>query len=256
MLSIREIETYYPESLRAFKRNLMREYLQYKILEIIFNSPQSQVLSFLGGTAVRIVHGNCRFSEDLDFDNWGLDEAMFKVFTREIGRKLELEGYQVEIGNVFKRAFHCYVRIPGILFESGLSQHGAEKVLIRIDTEQQGFDYSSEQVILNKFEVFCRIRVTPAAILLSQKIFAIFNRSRKMGRDFFDALFLFGKTRPDFGFLQFKLDIHDMDCLKKRLLDLCEELDFKALARDVEPFLASPTEAEKVLGFHDYVRQL
>jgi hypothetical protein len=31
MLSIKEIESYYPENLRAFKRSLMREYIQFQI---------------------------------------------------------------------------------------------------------------------------------------------------------------------------------------------------------------------------------
>lgn len=75
MISINQIAQYYPESLRGFKRNILREYLQYKILEIIFNSRLSPKLSFLGGTALRIVHENKRFLEDLDFDNFKLSES-------------------------------------------------------------------------------------------------------------------------------------------------------------------------------------
>ena len=81
MLSINQIEKYYPESLRGFKRNILREYLQYKILDIIFNSRLAPKLSFLGGTALRIVHGNNRFSEDLDFDNFQLTETDFVQLT-------------------------------------------------------------------------------------------------------------------------------------------------------------------------------
>ena len=36
MLDLKQIESFYPEYLRSFKRNLLREYLQYKILEAIF----------------------------------------------------------------------------------------------------------------------------------------------------------------------------------------------------------------------------
>ena len=69
MLSLQEIEKYYPEKLKKFKRNILREYLQYKILQIIFNSEYANKLSFLGGTALKIIYDNSRFSEDLDFDN-------------------------------------------------------------------------------------------------------------------------------------------------------------------------------------------
>lgn len=256
MLNIKEIESYYPENLRAFKRSLMREYLQYKIMEIIFGSKQSECLSFLGGTAIRMLHGNKRFSEDLDFDNFGLKENEFENLATGIHKKLKMEGYNAEIKNVFKNAYHCYVRIPGLLFDSGLSGHKEEKILIQIDTEPQHFDYLPDNLIINKFDVFCRIQVTPPDILLSQKIVAIFNRKRKMGRDFYDTLFLFGKVMPDFDFLRQKIGVQDMAELKERLLSLCKALDFAALARDVGPFLFSAIDAKKVLAFPDYINQI
>jgi len=46
MLSLQEIEKQYPENLRSFKRFILREYLQYKILEIIFESVYSNKLCF------------------------------------------------------------------------------------------------------------------------------------------------------------------------------------------------------------------
>ena len=78
MISIKELEKYYPENLRPFKRFIIREYLQYKILEIVFNSPYANKICFLGGTCLRIVHEQNRFSEDLDFDNFNLTEKEFK----------------------------------------------------------------------------------------------------------------------------------------------------------------------------------
>ncbi|PIW92942.1 MAG: hypothetical protein COZ87_03985, partial [Candidatus Moranbacteria bacterium CG_4_8_14_3_um_filter_43_15] len=116
MLSLAEIEKYYPENIRAFKRNILREYLQYKILQIIFNSKYANKLSFLGGTALRIVHDNARFSEDLDFDNFGLKEKEFDEISQLVKKHLELEGYEVEVRNIFKDAYRCYVRIPKLLF--------------------------------------------------------------------------------------------------------------------------------------------
>lgn len=54
MLDIHQIEQYYPENLRGFRRFILREYLQYKILEIVFNGPHANKLVFLGGTCLRI----------------------------------------------------------------------------------------------------------------------------------------------------------------------------------------------------------
>jgi len=86
MLSLVNIEKYYSPRERPFKRNILREYLQYKILEIIFNSETGRSLAFLGGTALRILYNSNRFSEDLDFDNFGLTEAEFAALAGEVKR--------------------------------------------------------------------------------------------------------------------------------------------------------------------------
>jgi len=254
MIDINQIESFYPVQLRVFKKNLLREYLQYKILEIIFDSNFGEKLSFMGGTAIRIVHGNDRFSEELDFDNFGLTQEDFKKVTGLVKKKLELEGYVVEIRNVFKRAYHCYLKIPEILYKNELSNYKEEKISIRLDTEPQGFTYSPKKVIINKFEVFSRINVTPIDILLAQKIYAIFNRRRAMGRDFYDAVFLSGKTKPNLDYLKLMMKIDGISDLKDKLMVKCEKFDFKRLAEDVEPFLIDPHNSKKVLYFYDYIK--
>lgn len=191
MLSLDQIEQYYPENLRAFKKNILREYLQYKILEIIFNSKLAPKLSFLGGTALRIIYANTRFSEDLDFDNFGLSEPDFSALATEVKKELEKEGYKTEIKNVFKGAYRCYIKMPKILFDNRISGLEEEKILIQIDTAPHNFDYKPDKKILNKFDIFTEISITPLDMLLSQKIYAAFNRKRAKGRDFFDIVFAF-----------------------------------------------------------------
>ena len=253
MLDIKQIESFYPEYLKPFKRNILREYLQYKILEIIFDSKFGEKLSFMGGTAARIIYQNTKFSEDLDFDNLGLEEKDFEHMAGLIQKRLKLEGYVTEIKNVFKGAYRSYIRIADVLFENGLSGHRQEKLLIQVDTEPQGFNYSPDKIILNKFDVFSRVYAVPSDILLSQKIYAIFKRKRAMGRDFYDAVFLLGKTKPNFDYLRLKLKIKDMANLKTRLLSKCRNLDFNHLAKDVEPFLFIPSDSKKILFFCDYI---
>ena len=256
MLSLQEIEKYYPENIRGFKRSLLREYLQYKILQIIFNSKYANKLSFLGGTALCIVHNNTRFSEDLDFDNFGLKEKEFGEISLAVKKQLELEGYKVEIRNVFKSAYRCYVRIPRLLFDSGLSGYVEEKILIQLDTVPHGFHYVPEKVILNKFDVFTEISVTPVDIILSQKIFAIFNRMALKGRDFYDAVFLLSKTRPNYDYLQLKLKIKNGQDLKEKLMALDDQTNFRELAKDVEAFLFNPADSKKVTLFVKYIKSV
>ncbi len=254
MLELKQIESFFPEHLRHFKRNLLREYLQYKILEAIFTSRYGQKLVFMGGTAIHIVHGLPRFSEDLDFDNRGLSKDDFRALTEGVAKKLALEGYGVETGTSFKGAFSADIKVTGILFDEGLSGHRGEKILIKLDAEPQNYKYSAERVVINKFDVFTGISVVPVDILLAQKFYAILARKRAVGRDFYDAVFLAGKTSPNFTYLKERIGVNNKKTLKLTLLKHCSKLDFKLLSRDVEQFIFLPEDAKKVLLFNEYVR--
>lgn len=256
MLELKQIESFYPEPLRAFKRNLLREYVQYKILEAIFDSPFGNKLAFMGGTAIHLIHENPRFSEDLDFDNRGLMKNDFDNLSKIILRRLKLEGYSIESRNVYKGAYRSYVKISDIMYQSGISPLRDQKLLVELDVEPQEFSYSPDKAILNKFDVFLDINVVPVDILLAQKITAIFSRKRPIGRDFFDAVFLSGKTKPNFEYLNEKLGISDYKFLVKKLNTYCKSLDFRKLAKDAEPFLYRAQDSKKVLNFMQYLNQI
>ncbi len=253
MLDIRQIESFYPESLRIFKRNLLREYLQYKILEIIYDSRYGNRLAFMGGTAIHIIHFNTRFSEDLDFDNFGLNKKEFENLGATIKGKLQLQGCPVEARPVVRKAFRLYLRISELLYRNNLTKDPREKIHLQIDMEPQNFEYKSEQVLINKFDVFGRISVVPVDILLAQKIYRIFARKRPMGRDVYDTLFLMGKTKPNLNYLNKKLHIGSIPELKSKLIQRCKNLNFNQLAKDIEPFLFRPSDAKKVLLFAEYI---
>lgn len=258
MLSLTEILPYYPDSLRVHREFILREYLQYKILQIIFDIPgHSEKLCFMGGTTLRIVHGNQRFSEDLDFDNSGLTEKDFNSISEVVQTGLTREGYEVEIKTVYRGAFHCYIRFPKLLFNEGLTGHQSEKILIQLDAEPQHYDYSPDKHILNKFDVFTEIPVTPLNLLLAQKFYAIINRKRSKGRDFFDVVFLLSKgVRPDYDYLDLKLKINTPKKLKDRVSDTCSKLNMKAMADDVAPFLFNNTDTKKIIMFEQYLKQV
>ena len=114
MLDLEQLQSYYPENLRSFKRNILREYLQYKILQIIYTSDYSNKLIFMGGTAIRILHSNQRFSEDLDFDNKGIEKKDFEDLVNIIKKRMKLEGYDLSIRNNYNNAFRSYIKISNI----------------------------------------------------------------------------------------------------------------------------------------------
>jgi len=255
VLDIKEIAQYYPENLRVFRRFMLREYLQYKILEIVFNGPFAEKLVFLGGTCLRLVHGNQRFSEDLDFDNFDLKRDEFDEISQNIGKQLERIGYTVEIKQIAKGAYHCYIRFPKILFQQGLSGYEEEKILIQLDTEPQHFGFVPDEPILNKFDVFTKIFSTPLNLLMAQKCFAILNRPRNKGRDFYDLVYLMGKgIEPNMDYIFLKTGIHSTNKLKLQLLDKCSTLNMDDMAKDVAPFLFSVQDQKKVKLFIEYLK--
>ena len=169
---------------------------------------------------------------------------------------MELEGYETEIRQVFKGAFRCYIKFPRILFQEGLSGHREEKILIQLDTASHDFYYKQERVILNKFDVFTEINVTPLDIILSQKIFAVFNRKTPKGRDFYDIIFLLSRVKPNYDYLKFKLNIANGEELRKNLLALHDKIDFDSLVKDVKPFLFNPKDAKRINLFIDYIKSV
>jgi predicted nucleotidyltransferase component of viral defense system len=256
MLDLQQIKNEYPEPLQGFGRAIIREYLQYKILQAIFESTQASKISFLGGTALRIVHGNSRFSEDIDLDNFGLSWEAFGELIQKVKLYLELEGFLVETSMVAKDAFHCDLRFPELLYQQGLSPHQQEKILIQLDTFAQGYTYPPEIKIINKFDVFTEIRVTPLNVLLSQKIYTAVNRKRPKGRDFYDITFLFSRTKPDFGFISQKMGIVSPKTLRDAILMKIEDFDFNALAGDVAPFLITKEQVQRVVKFREFWKQV
>ncbi len=256
MLNLEQILQIYPPHLHQFKRFLLREYLQCKILSILFEeAAMAQKLCFLGGTCLRLVHGTNRFSEDLDFDNFDLSDEVFVTLTNQIKVKLEEEGYEVEIRNVFKGAFRCYVRFPNLLFPLGLSGHPKEKIMIQVDTQAQHFDFEPLPFLLQKLDVFTEIFITPPDILLAQKFYAIFNRNRSKGRDFYDIVFLLGKVTPNFKYLEQKMGISSSKELKQKIKEVCKNISLTEMAEDVKPFLFNPKDVQKVTLFDRYIEQ-
>ena len=252
MLTIDQISGYFPEALR--RRNpqgALVEYLQHELLDSIFKEKSAAGLCFIGGTAIRILYQNPRFSEDLDFDNFGLS---FKAFEKLLGmacKDMANKGFVVEHRFVERGAYHCYIKFPDILYQAGISPHSSRKILIRIDTEAKKKDYEPQPYILNRFALYRQIWTAPASVLLAQKMMTVVERKREKGRDLFDVSYLMGLAVPDFSYIT-----KCMGCDKKQFLKLFDErlkeLDLNFLANDVEPFLFSSEDKARLLTFRDY----
>jgi len=251
MINLLELSKEYPNNLANKSRAILREYLQYKILNIIFNSKFLSKLSFLGGTALRIIYNNQRFSEDLDFDNFGLTIEEFKELMDIIVDKLELEGYKIKYDITEKGAFRGNIKFLNLLKELNLSVYGDEKLLIQIDTVPHNFPYKPDLKLIQKFDVLTKINVTPIDIILSQKIRALFERNRVLGRDIYDIIFLIAKTKPNYDYLRIKMNINNSVELKNKLREFLKNINMSELEKDISNFIFDKTDLNKLLVFKE-----
>ncbi len=255
MLTYQQIIEKYPkEVVQRSPRAVLVEYLQHEILDSLFKQKGSELLSFIGGTAIRIVYGSARFSEDLDFDNFGLSFPEFDELLKKVLADMENKGFVVESKLVEKGAYHCYIKFPEILKESGLPHAVEEKILIRIDAVRKKKLFEPRQFVLDGFDVYRHILANPIDVVLAQKIITIIERKREKGRDIYDASFLLGKADPNYGYIEKQYGLNKKELLEKfgkRLL----ELNFAELTKDVLPFLLKADDQERVLRFREYIEQ-
>ncbi len=237
MLSFDEIKKHYSDRENYLPQLVLKEYLQYKILDIIFASQYGADLVFMGGTAIRIAYGSDRFSEDLDLDNNTLSQDDFSNLTLHIKKELEKDGLSVEFRNTFQNVYHCYLKFPQILFSNKLSALKNEKIMIRLDSFQTKKLGKINTRIISKADIFSEIRVYSQELILAQKIDALFHRQRSKGRDIYDIVYLFSLTEPDYAYLNHTINISNKKDLIAKMKNLFSEKELQALAQDVKPFL-------------------
>ena len=191
-----------------FDRYMLKEYLQLLILDHLATTPYINKVSFIGGTNLRLIQGIDRFSEDLDFDCKELSEQEFMAMTDSIVQHLRQNNLEVETRdtpNPKLTAFRRNLFFPQMLFNLGLTGHKEERLLMKIEVQDQGVEYQPVVANINKMGFFFNIQVPPLDVLCAMKFSAII--SRQKGRDFYDTIFLLSKTKPNLPFLQVRTGI-------------------------------------------------
>lgn len=256
---MQEIRQEFLSWLQGKERFMLREYLQYIILHLIYTSPYAKKLQFIWWTALRIFHNTQRFSEDLDFDNTGLTTDEFMNLMKICVQWLKLYGFDVEHVITQKWAMHGYIKFIGLLSSFGFApatrREVQEKLVIRIDTHDQWFDFVPEKKVLKGFGMQTVVQVAPASLLMSHKILTIWERKRAKGRDYYDLVYLMAKNvLPDYKFLHEQLGISTGQEVKEYLQWVISDKNLDALQNDVRPFLFHPHN-DSVKNFAIYLKE-
>lgn len=260
MLNLELILSHFPPYLRenqAHKKYLIKEYLQLLILDFLSTTTYVRNIVFIGGTNLRLVKGIDRFSEDLDFDCKNLSEADFNKMTDAVVLYLQRFGYRIETRdkpNPNLIAFRRNIYFPELLFDLNLSAYKEERFLIKMESQDQGIDYKIKMAFIQSCGFSFSFPVPEDSVLCSMKIAALLNRSK--GRDFYDTLFLFAQTKPDFNFLFKKLGIADEIALKEAFKNLLLKVDIKDKVRDFEHLLFNKQNSNKILYFDQLINSI
>lgn len=260
MIEIDQIKGYFPAELRTnttFQKYMLKEYIQLMILDFLSTSPYIQKVVFIGGTNLRLVKGIDRFSEDLDFDSKNFSQDDFTKMTDDILAFLRRSGLRAETrdkANDKLKAFRRNLYFPELLFELSLSGYREERFLIKVESQDQEYEYKPHIVNIKRAGFFFPFSVPPDSILCAMKLSALLTRQK--GRDFYDAMFLLGQTEPDYEYLATKRDIHNKEELKEALFNTIENTDLKKKYRDFEHLLFNKANAEKVLRFSEFVKEV
>ncbi|MEK7576663.1 MAG: nucleotidyl transferase AbiEii/AbiGii toxin family protein [Patescibacteria group bacterium] len=174
--------------------NIVREYFQHVFLQKLYALEESERLLFKGGTALRIVYGSPRFSEDLDFSLFGFAPHETKKVVENIFIKvladIEQTGIQVEIGEksdstrggsgYFGTATLQLFNYGPIGVEINISGRDGRNVRGEVDSVTN--DFVSTYTVIH----------LPQQELVEEKIFGAL-RERKKPRDYYDLYFIMRK---------------------------------------------------------------
>lgn len=251
MISLEAIKNFFPANLRNnawSHKYLLKEYIQLMILDYLSSTPYIRKLTFIGGTCIRLTKGIDRFSEDLDFDIKACSQEEFVKMTDDVIRFLQNNGLNAlakDSKNPNLKTFRRNIHFPELLFDLGLSGHKEERFLIKIESQDQLVDYPSQIVNIKGAGFYFPLPVPPDAILCAMKISAMIDR--KKGRDFYDAMFLLSQTLPDFGFLEDKLGISNLEMLKKQAAIVFQSIDLRHKMKDFEHLLFNKDNSKRIL---------
>ena len=260
MIDIEFIRSFFPPAIAResrFDRYMLKEYLQLLILDHLTTTPYIGKMAFIGGTNLRLIQGIDRFSEELDFDCKDLSEAEFMAMTDSMVQYLRQNNVEVETRdkpNPKLTAFRRNLYFPQMLFNLGLTGHREERLLLKVEAQDQGVPYQSVVANINKMGFFFGVQVPPLDVLCAMKFAAILTRQK--GRDFYDAIFLLSKTKPNLDFLQTRTGISTMEELKAALIERLKEVDMNQKKRDFGHLLFNEMNAERILQFPKVVDAL
>lgn len=258
---------YSPNSKEDYE-NALKEILQEIILLGLYRADFFEKAAFYGGTAMRILYGLDRFSEDLDFtllkpeNSFKLDKY-FSILVRELkayGFDAKLSRVEKDDKRVTESAFLkantqlLFLNITGAgHFASKIQKNQLIKIKFEVDVDPATYFETEVKTLLLPSSFSIKALTLPS--LFAGKMHAALLRkwkSRVKGRDFYDVVWYLARQVPlNKNYLEEKMRASkaiNKPLTKDFLIDLFRErirsIDLEQAKQDVYPFIKDRRQVE------------
>jgi len=242
-------------------RNVLKEELQFYVLNFIYHHSEYNKWVIYGGSALRIIHGLNRMSVDLDFE---VSDEITKNF---------LDGLKKEIEDHFSRTYSAHpdflttkiVTGRGLLLKFNVGEalnlnQPSNQVYVKIDLNHFSAPKTvSERRPVNRDQLSFVIASYNMSTLMASKVAAIFLRGirgvgkvfyEEKGRDIYDLLwYMNNKIVPNLDYLSAKnvKEAKDLRTLFDRLTVKMNDVSDTNLKQDLLPLFLNRTYIENWL---------
>ncbi len=243
--------------------NALREILQEVTLLGLWRSKFFEHAAFYGGTALRILYGLDRYSEDMDFSLLKADSSFsMKPYGEALKRELRSFGFDVNFQSADRRTesriesaflkgntltYLIWIEAPGSLMK-GIHPEMQLKIKLEVDVEPPGGFQTETQFVLQPIPFAVRSYSLPD--LFAGKMHAVLCRkwrNRVKGRDWYDLVWYIGR-HPEIRLSHLEARMRQsghyineglltIEKMKELLIEAVDNLDVDQARGEVAPFV-------------------
>lgn len=244
MLTNNQIKEY-SKTLKINDSVVVREYIQTLFLKELYDEKYSQNIFFKGGTAIRLIFGGSRFSEDLDFTVCGNTEDFNKFIIKFFKKLNKLYGF------TFKKRKTITGQKYLLVTNSNIAGH---QIFISLDFSfrEKVLKHSRSTITTNYPVIFTSfVNHLSGEEIVAEKIRAIMTRNK--GRDIYDLWFLLSKNiQIDKKLVEEKLKYYQISSFSQQaLINKIKTFSPEKFVLDLKPFVPI-NERTKLTEFFDF----
>jgi len=174
---------------QTIEQNVAREYCQHLFLSYFYKKAGSEKIVFKGGTALRIIFGSPRFSEDLDFSTMDGGIITYPQINQLVDETLDgIRGEGIQCDKEINPGtrgetsggYFAIIKLKMLEFDS--------EIRLQISFRNPDQIETNTTLVQNDFTAPYVITHLSEKILVAEKIQALLGR--KKPRDFFDLYFI------------------------------------------------------------------